>query len=579
MAVTSSGRKSNETKSYFRTLGILGLDDIEDFVLAGAVKGDPIAFIGDPGTAKSSFVKAFAGALGYRANDYREIAFDADGKMAVDGKPIQTIVDKEKWKQVASYSAPTICFEDFLGLPYPDEANGTLTYLQTPVSVWNKKVLLIDEINRSSIDIQNKLLTLISEREIMGESVDVHFIFAAMNHLAEKGTSPLDRALSDRFCMVLPMPSWSNLSQADKLSIVSESREHNFSYLLDKKFDHQRDDALLNCLSRARDIYNNVDCKIAEFMIGVADDIMRKATSPKEVDGFEKINTRRVRLMATNLKALFAVKIAKYGENGVNYKNTKLLADLITFSLPQAMYSTLNLRSEIVEGIVKNHYNTLQPYTSNSKLAFVLSLNDGTSMMNSGLLEKDVVTDQSALSQVANSAFNLLEETSRKSKSTVLTSSEMMGMVHFVLINKHLFDKSVLGRALDEFGQLKRLIGATLLNYPTGSKPSSDAFKFFNVTFSHLKTGKGWSLLEKDINTLGDELMESEALKSNIMRVGRIEFYTFIQDMIWTDKSVFDNKSSQEVTSMKSAALILSQALSTAYNSHKFSGKTTKEIL
>ena len=112
--------------------GIVGIDGIEDTLLAGLVTGDPILLIGAPGCGKTAFVERLAHLLGY------------------------------KEEQIALYSAPTINFEDVVGLPMPVQAadgkDFTLKYARTETTIWDKKIVLWDELNRTKYDMQNQVI-------------------------------------------------------------------------------------------------------------------------------------------------------------------------------------------------------------------------------------------------------------------------------------------------------------------------------------------------------------------------------------------------------------------------------------
>ena len=49
---------------YFEKMGIYGMNEIEDAVLAALVTGDPLLFIGAHGTAKTTLARKIAEAMG-----------------------------------------------------------------------------------------------------------------------------------------------------------------------------------------------------------------------------------------------------------------------------------------------------------------------------------------------------------------------------------------------------------------------------------------------------------------------------------------------------------------------------------
>jgi MoxR-like ATPase len=91
--------------SYLEKTGIVGIAAIEDPILAGLVLGEPILLVGPPGCAKTAFIERLSHLMGYKEDD------------------------------IAAYSAPTVNFEDVVGLPWPTE-----TVVQNPDGSTTKKV-------------------------------------------------------------------------------------------------------------------------------------------------------------------------------------------------------------------------------------------------------------------------------------------------------------------------------------------------------------------------------------------------------------------------------------------------------
>ena len=173
----------------FRRLGIYVLEHIEASILAGLVTGDPVLLIGPHGAAKTALVRRLAGELGLRF-----------------------------W----AYDSSKALFEDVIGFPNPKSlAGGVVDYVPTPLSVWDKEFLLLDEISRASPAMQNKWLELVRSRRIMGrEDSALRYVFAAMNPPEYLGANPLDEALAGRFAFVIPVPDAMAMNDADLAAIV-----------------------------------------------------------------------------------------------------------------------------------------------------------------------------------------------------------------------------------------------------------------------------------------------------------------------------------------------------------------------
>jgi MoxR-like ATPase len=105
-------------------LGIFGWKKAdENLVLASLLTGDPLLLIGNHGCAKTHVANKVAQALGRRF-----LVYDASKAM----------------------------FEDILGFPNLQKLQqGKVEYVPSPVTVWDKELILIDEINRALVEQQN----------------------------------------------------------------------------------------------------------------------------------------------------------------------------------------------------------------------------------------------------------------------------------------------------------------------------------------------------------------------------------------------------------------------------------------
>jgi len=118
-------------------LGIFGWKEAdENLVLASLLTGDPLLLIGNHGCAKTHVANKVAQALGRRF-----LVYDASKAM----------------------------FEDVLGYPNVEKLkHGVVEYVPSPVTIWDKELVLIDELNRAVPELQSKWLEIIRSRKIMG---------------------------------------------------------------------------------------------------------------------------------------------------------------------------------------------------------------------------------------------------------------------------------------------------------------------------------------------------------------------------------------------------------------------------
>jgi MoxR-like ATPase len=196
--------KEEKMEGFLRRLGVYGCDEIEDFILAGLVTGDPVLFVGPHGTAKTMLCERLAKAMGLKF-----IAYDASKAL----------------------------FEDVLGFPNPYSLEkGTVDYVATPISLHDKEFVLIDEISRANYQMQNKWLEVIRSRRIMGKELpNLHYVFGAMNPPYYPGAKTLDPALAGRFAFIIWFPQFVDLKDEDKNLVISNLGEDDARLLRRKE--------------------------------------------------------------------------------------------------------------------------------------------------------------------------------------------------------------------------------------------------------------------------------------------------------------------------------------------------------
>ena len=91
--------------------------------------------------------------------------------------------------------------------------------MPSPVTVWDKELILIDELNRAIPELQSKWLEIIRSRKIMGFSTQVKWVWAAMNPMTYSATQALDEALIGRFALFIYPPDVLQMSEEDRISV------------------------------------------------------------------------------------------------------------------------------------------------------------------------------------------------------------------------------------------------------------------------------------------------------------------------------------------------------------------------
>ena len=189
------------TAQLLRPLGIVGYDALEPPLLAALATGEPLLLVSDHGAAKTMLLVRLAQALG---------------------------------AELRHYNASILQFDDLAGFPIPDERTGGVRYAAPPGAIWGAEAVFFDEIGRCRPETANKLFPIVHERRIQGIALDrLRYRWAATNPPPEamnedrgvddryEGVEVLDPALADRFAYVLPLPRFHELSDADRLAIIS----------------------------------------------------------------------------------------------------------------------------------------------------------------------------------------------------------------------------------------------------------------------------------------------------------------------------------------------------------------------
>lgn len=171
-------------------LGIFGWKEKdENLVLASLLTGDPLLLIGNHGSAKTHAASKISQAL-----NKTHLVYDASKAM----------------------------FEDVLGYPNIEKLKeGIVEYVPSKVTIWDKEIILIDELNRALPELQSKWLEIIRSRKIMGFPTKVKWVWAAMNPLSYSATQVLDDALIGRFALFIYPPDVLQMNEEDRIKVTT----------------------------------------------------------------------------------------------------------------------------------------------------------------------------------------------------------------------------------------------------------------------------------------------------------------------------------------------------------------------
>ncbi|MCW5941446.1 MAG: MoxR family ATPase [Fimbriimonadaceae bacterium] len=281
------------------SLGVYGFDAIEPLILSALVTEDPLLLIGESGTGKTYLLNSLSEALGL---EHRH------------------------------YNASLVSFDDLVGFPYPDEDKATVRFLETPATVWGAESVLVDEISRCKPEHQNRLFSLIHERRVQGVALPkLRYRWAAMNPCSPDqggdyaGSEPLDRALADRFGLIVDVVDWKDLSDEDRLRVADPAGEGQIS---------EDDGFLAGRLFGWRQRFESLLKTPPENIVQYASTLVTALN-----DGGTRVSPRRARMIARTLLAWSVVEGRTASEEAFR--------DIAECSMPHRAYGATVTRETI----------------------------------------------------------------------------------------------------------------------------------------------------------------------------------------------------------------------------------------
>lgn len=270
------------------TLGIYGWkDEDENLILSSLLTGDPLLLIGNHGCAKTHIANKIGQALNKRL-----LVADASKAM----------------------------FDDVLGYPNIEKLKeGIIEYVGSNVTIWDKELVLIDELNRAVPELQSKWLEIIRSRKIMGFETQVKWVWAAMNPMSYSATQALDEALIGRFALFVYPPDVLQMEEEDRIKVTGHingddapaisvwNPEQNCLTVAKQDVEHigQQMTLMLQKSAKHFNALKEQYSTLSLFLARFADLLMRESKGEISLDG------RRLGFIYRNILADRAVEIAK----------------------------------------------------------------------------------------------------------------------------------------------------------------------------------------------------------------------------------------------------------------------------
>jgi len=291
----------SRSTSITSTLNIYGWEHLDAILLGVLSTNLPVLLIGNHGTAKTHLVKLLAQTLDM---EFRH------------------------------YNASLLNYDDLVGIPMPDSETNALSFMSTPGAIWNAEFVFFDEISRCRADLQNKLFPIIHERTIVGLPLEkLQFRWAAMNPPMPDsddeqatevyiGSESLDRALTDRFPFIIPVPDWDEFTREEKRKLLSSNYDDSLSSDLDLH------DLIERTQNYIYDIHDLVSEWMPDYLIYLMD-LLDRAQLPQ--------SPRRAQIFTNTIVAVHAARMTLEGED----------ADIATSAELAIRYGIPNTASEL----------------------------------------------------------------------------------------------------------------------------------------------------------------------------------------------------------------------------------------
>ncbi|MBN1150284.1 AAA family ATPase [candidate division WOR-3 bacterium] len=313
-----------------KSLKIWGYEKYSKIILAALVTGEPLLFIGKHGSGKTFMLCQLARALGYETEGAE--------------------------KEFNAYDASKSVFEDIIGFPDPEMMKkGKIDYIKSPMTLWNKKFILIDELSRANYAMQSKWLEVIKDRSLMGENIpSLKYVFSAMNPLNYPGAYSLDPALADRFSQIVEIDDY--FKEEDIIKIVKGNNEKSSLLRENEEFDGRITEKLQSLIKKVKKEYYSLPKKITEMSEKFCSAYYRNAQDVCSEKEYKAVSERRAGMIFRTLKVMFAIDLSeKIKITPKAFRENFRMASEFSWIYPAIEDgNTRNLEKEILEKTIRD---------------------------------------------------------------------------------------------------------------------------------------------------------------------------------------------------------------------------------
>jgi len=170
---------------------VVGWEDIEDVFIANLAMKKPFILVGRHGICKTKV-----------------------------SKEIAKIYQNKTDSHFRFYDATKDDLISIAGIPIPEELKkGKLAFSHHDRTIWEAKIVVVDEISRAGKENSNLWLEILEEHTCFGINLPYETFIATMNPETYASTFQLDEALIDRFYAVIPVPDFQQ-AKADKIAEI-----------------------------------------------------------------------------------------------------------------------------------------------------------------------------------------------------------------------------------------------------------------------------------------------------------------------------------------------------------------------